>query len=156
MTDTNQSFHLTKEGLEELVTELDQLKNVKLPAAIERVRVAREYGDLSENSEYHAAREDHALLEGRIEELDELIAKAKVVTVTKSKSAVGLGSRVTVKSNGKSHTYHIVGKYEADPLNKKISDESPLGRSLIGKKVGENVEYEAPVGKVIYYIEGIE
>lgn len=149
---TNQNvFHLTNEGLEELKQELNHLKTTKLPAAIERVRIAREQGDLSENSEYHAARDDHAIIAGRVDELEELISKAKIVTKT-SNNVVSLGNEVTVKIGKDSHTYHIVGKYEADPINKKISDESPLGKALMGRKEGQEVEYEAPVGKVIYKI----
>ena|SRR3989344_9077540 len=147
----NNSFHLTQEGMEELKAELEELKTVKLPQAIERVKSARELGDLAENSEYHAARDDHAMVEGRIEELEELIGKAKIVGKT-SNSRVSLGNKVTVKADKTTHTYHIVGKYEADPSNKKISDESPLGKALLGKKEGEEVEYVAPVGKVIYKI----
>lgn len=149
-----QSFHLTAEGLEELKTELTDLKDHKLPEAVSRVQEAREHGDLAENSEYHAARADLQLVEGRIDELEELIAKAKLVPKTNN-TQVSLGNKVTVVSQGNIITYHIVGKYEADPRIKKISDESPLGQALIGKKVGQEVEYEAPVGKVIYKIEKI-
>jgi len=150
-----QVFHLTPDGLLELKQELAQLKDNRLPEAIERVRKAREYGDLSENSEYHAAREDLTILEGRIEELEELIGKAKVVKKSNSHK-VGLGSKVTVKSDDKLHTYHIVGKYEADPIKKKISDESPLGQALMGRRIGENIEHEAPIGKVAYTITSLD
>ncbi len=149
-----QTFHLTADGLEELKKELNELETIKLPEAVERVRLAREQGDLAENSEYHAARDDHAFIQGRIDELNELISRAKIVKKT-TNSVVSLGNKVTVTSNGKTHTYHVVGKYEADPANQKISDESPLGRALMGKKVGQEVEYVAPVGKIIYRIEKI-
>lgn len=154
MSMSTQKFHLTKEGLQEIKTELQELQEEKLPHAIERVKNAREHGDLTENSEYHAAREDQTFLEGRIEELEELIAKAKLVRKS-SNNSVSIGNKVTVKTGSKSVTFHIVGKYEADPLNKKISDESPLGQALLGKKVGESIEYEAPVGKIIYQIDKI-
>ena len=149
-----QTFHLTADGLEELKKELNELETIKLPEAVERVRLAREQGDLAENSEYHAARDDHAFIQGRIDELNELISRAKIVKKT-TNSVVSLGNKVTVTSNGETHTYHVVGKYEADPANQKISDESPLGRALMGKKVGQEVEYVAPVGKIIYRIEKI-
>ena len=149
-----QTFHLTADGLEELKKELNELETIKLPEAVERVRLAREQGDLAENSEYHAARDDNAFIQGRIDELNELISRAKIVKKT-TNSVVSLGNKVTVTSNGKTHTYHVVGKYEADPANQKISDESPLGRALMGKKVGQEVEYVAPVGKIIYRIEKI-
>lgn len=152
---TQNVFHLTQEGLDELKSELAELKENKIPALIERVSAAREQGDLSENSEYHAARDELSMTEGRVEELEELIGKAKVVTKQES-DTVQIGSKVTVESNGKAHTYHIVGKYEADPMNKKISDESPLGQALLGKKIGHDVEYEAPVGKVIYKVVEVE
>lgn len=145
------TFHLTAEGLEELKAELAELKDVKLPNLIDRVSAAREQGDLSENSEYHAARDELSFIEGRVEELEELISKAKVVE-NHGSDTVRVGSKVTVKSDHGEHIYHIVGKYEADPMNKKISDESPLGKALLGKKVGHAVEYEAPVGRIIYEV----
>jgi len=149
----SQTLHLTQQGLDELKKELEDLQNNKLPKAIERVKLAREQGDLSENSEYHAARDDHSFIQGRVDELSELIAKAKIVKNNGSTSKVGLGNKVTVTTDqGQNHTYHIVGKYEANPIEKKISDESPLGQALLGKKVGDNVEYQAPVGKVVYTI----
>ena len=147
-----QAIHLTQEGLDELKAELKDLEEVRIPKVIERIKTAREQGDLSENSEYHAARDEHAMLQGRVEELEELISKAKVVSKGKDDGKVGLGNKVTVEIKGKEHTYHIVGKYEADPSNKKISNESPIGQALLGKKVGEDVEYEAPVGKIVYKI----
>lgn len=148
---TQSTFHLTQQGLDEIKAELEELKEQKLPHLIERVKNAREQGDLSENSEYHAARDELAFVEGRIEELEELISKAKVVT-SQGGDTISLGSQVTVKAGKNQHTYHIVGKYEADPMNKKISNESPLGKALLGKKIGEAVEYEAPVGKIIYEV----
>ncbi|OGV90614.1 transcription elongation factor GreA [Microgenomates group bacterium RIFCSPLOWO2_01_FULL_46_13] len=152
----NDEVSLTKEGYDELVVELAEVKEKKLPAAIERVKRARDFGDLSENSEYHSARDDLSFLEGRIEELESLIVRAKIIKTGKSTKAVTLGSKVTVRANGQTHTYFIVGEYEADPTEKKISHESPLGRALIGKKVGEKVEFVAPVGKILYEIKKID
>src|SRR3989344_816684 len=149
-----QTFHLTADGLEELKKELNELETIKLPEAVERVRLAREQGDLAENSEYHAARDDHAFIQGRIDELNELISRAKIVKKT-TNSVVSLGNKVTVTSNGKTHTYHVVGKYKADPATQTLSDASPLRRALMGTKVGQEVEYVAPVGKIIYRIEKI-
>jgi transcription elongation factor GreA len=149
---TQTSFHLTQEGLDELTAELTELKSDKLPSLIERVKVAREQGDLSENSEYHAARDELAFVEGRIEELEELISRAQLVKRSSGGDTVSIGYKENVKSNGSEHTYHVVGKYEADPMNKKISDESPLGKALLGRKIGEEVQYEAPVGKIIYEV----
>ncbi len=149
-----QTIHLTQEGYHEISQELQDLKTTKHPQAVERVQNAREHGDLSENSEYHAARADLQLIEGRVEELEELLSRAKIVAKS-SNGSVGLGNQVTVISSGKQTTFHIVGKYEADPTNKKISDESPLGQALLGKKVGDKVEYLAPVGKILYTIDKI-
>jgi len=148
-------FHLTSHGLKELKDELKELVDVKRPALVERVAVARSHGDLSENSEYSAAREDLAFVEGRIEELEELISKAKVIKNNKHTNEIKLGSQVTVKVNGEEQTYEVVGEWEADPLEKKISHTSPLGRALMGKKKGDKVEIEAPAGKVSYHIQKI-
>jgi transcription elongation factor GreA len=147
--------HLTQEGFAELQTEYENLK-VKEPRAVNRVAKAREFGDLSENSEYHAAREDLALIQGRLEELEDLLARAVVLKNASKKGVVDLGCKVTVLHDGSEVTFILVGDYEADPQKRKISHESPLGQALIGKKVGEKVEFEAPVGKVIYTIKEIQ
>lgn len=147
---------LTQEGYDDIVSELSELKETKLPVAIERVATARSFGDLSENSEYHAAREDLAFMEGRISELEVLVNKAKVVKVKKGRTTVGVGSTVTVHIGKSKHTYKIVGEWEANPAEKKISESSPLGTALIGKKVGEEIEVEAPAGKVKYKVAEIE
>lgn len=147
---------LTKQGYDELIAELNHLKETKLPQAIERVARARDFGDLTENSEYHSARDELSFLEGRVEELETLIMHAKIIKASNGvKKAISLGSTVTVHGNGKVYTYTIVGEYEADPLSQKISHDSPLGKALLGKKVGEEVEYEAPVGKIVYLIKKI-
>lgn len=148
--------HLTKEGREEIVVELAELKEEKLPKAIERVARARDFGDLAENAEYHNAREDLAFIEGRVEELEAIIARAKLITAKKGKNGhVKLGSTVTVHGNGIKQTFSVVGEWEADPGNKKISHQSPLGQALVGKKVGEQVEIDAPAGKILYKILNI-
>lgn len=152
---TRKDFHFTSEGLKELKEELKKLVEGKRPKLIDRVAIARGHGDLSENSEYTAAREDLAFVEGRIEELEELIAKAKLIKVKKTKGEVKLGCKVTVKVNGKKQTFEVVGEWEADPSEQKISHTSPLGKALLGKKKNEKVEIEAPAGKVIYHIQKI-
>jgi len=153
----NQVF-LTKEGLKELKDELELLQTKKQPDLIERVARARGFGDLSENTEYSNAREELSFMEGRIEELEGLIVKAKLIQ-PKTKGArndvVKLGCKVTVDVNGSQHTYEVVGEWEADPKAKKISHSSPLGKALLGKKPGEKVEIEAPVGKITYIIKKI-
>lgn len=147
---------LTKAGLDQLKAEYEELVKVKRPAAVARLSDARDLGDLSENSEYAAAKQDLAFIDGRISELEEIIHSAKVVT-NHVKSHVDVGCRVTVHVNGgKRDVYTVVGEWEADPSNKKISHESPLGKALLGKKVGDAVEVEAPAGKLHYKILHIE
>lgn len=150
-----QDFYLTPEGLKELREELKILVDVKRPALIERVTIARGHGDLSENSEYAASREDLAFIEGRIEEIELLLAKAKIIKPKKADEII-LGSKVSVKNNGKILTFELVGEWEANPLEQKISHTSPLGQALLGKKQGDKVEIQAPAGKVIYQIHKIE
>jgi len=148
-------FHLTNDGLKELKGELKVLVDEKRPRLIERVTIARGHGDLSENSEYSAAREELAFIEGRIEELEELIAKAILIKPKAANGEIKLGSKVTLKSKNQLHTYELVGEWEADPLEKKISHTSPLGQALIGKKKGEKVNIEAPAGQLVYQIQKI-
>lgn len=145
----------TIDGLKAIKKELEELIKVKKPEAVERVARAREFGDLSENSEYHAAREDHSFIEGRIGELEGLIKRSEVVRRSGSKSTVAIGCKVTVTEKNKEHTYEIVGEWEADPIKKKISHTSPLGQALFGKRKGDRVEFEAPAGKVVYKIKKI-
>lgn len=146
---------LTKDGLEELKTELEQLTVHKRPEVVKRLSDARDLGDLSENSEYAAAKQDLAFIDGRITELEEIIHGAKVVT-SHGKKQVDVGCKVTLHLNGKRDIFTVVGEWEADPTNKKISHSSPLGKALLGKKVGDKVEVEAPAGKVMYRILEIE
>lgn len=148
-------IYLTKEGLEELKKEFTELTKVKRPDVLERVSQARSMGDLSENAEYVAAREELSFIDGRIDELEELIKQAILIQETHSKGQVKLGSTVTVAVKGKKEVFTVVGEWEADPHEKKISHESPLGKALLGKKVGEKVEVEAPAGIVIYTIASV-
>jgi transcription elongation factor GreA len=152
-----QQIELTKEGLEELQIELSELIDVKLPAVIVRVAIAREHGDLSENAEYHSARDDQQLLQARIDELQEILNKAKVVKQTKSHSKVGVGSSVVVSKvgNKKERTFKIVGEFEADPKSGKISSVSPVGSALMGKKKGDKTVVRAPAGEIEYEIKKI-
>lgn len=146
---------LTKEGLDELKIEHNDLVNTKRPVAVARLSDARSLGDLSENSEYAAAKQDLAFIDGRIAELEEILHSAKVVT-SHSKAQVDVGCKVTLHVNGKKDMFTVVGEWEADPKEKKISHESPLGKALMGKKPGDSVEVEAPAGKILYKIVHIE
>lgn len=161
MTDAHpKTVKLTQAGLDELQAELRELLDVKLPAAVERVAKAREYGDLAENSEYHSARDDQALLEARITEIEEVLKNAEVVQHTKSHSVIGIGSQVVVcmvsGKKSKKMSLRIVGEFEADPSEGKISAVSPLGKSLMGKKVGDMVTVKAPAGEVKYEITEVK
>jgi len=155
MAPTPKTVHLTPEGLEELKEELNNLVETKRPEVVERVARARDFGDLTENSEYQQARDELAFIDGRIEELEELLAKAKIIDDKKKRQTVDLGCTVTIVGNGKSQTYTIVGEWEADPNEKKISHKSPLGKALVGKKEGDQVEIEAPAGRILYTIKKI-
>lgn len=146
---------LTPEGLKELNIEHDELLHDKRPAAVTRLSDARGLGDLSENSEYAAAKQDLAFIDGRIAELEEITRNAKVIS-THGKSTVDVGCKVTLHINGKKEIFTVVGEWEADPSQKKISHESPLGRALMGKKSGDAIEVEAPAGKILYKIVHIE
>ena len=147
---------MTKEGLVALKKELDELVEVKRPRLVERLANARSQGDLTENSDYSNAKEELEFLDGRIEELEDVLKTATIVSGNNKKNGVAVGTRVTLKTNGERHIYEMVGEWEADPANKKISPESPLGKRLFGKKVGEKIEVEAPAGKVEYEILAIE
>jgi transcription elongation factor GreA len=152
----NQKVQLTLEAFNELQIELNDLKNNKVTEVTERVAKAREFGDISENSEYDSAQEELAWVHGRVEELSDILNRAQIVQATTSKSQVGVGSLVHVEINGNVQEFTIVGEWEADPAAKKISQESPLGKALLGKKLNEEVEVEAPAGKIIYRIKAIK
>lgn len=145
------TFQMTAEGLEKLKAELEDLKLVKRPEVIERIKVARGYGDLSENSEYEAAKDEQAFIEGRISTVETMIRYAEIVDSAKvDKDEVSLGKVVTFQEIGEEdpETYTIVGTAEADPFSGKISNESPIAQALIGRKVGETITIPLPVGEM--------
>lgn len=151
----NKKIYLTKEGIEELKKEHEQLIKEKRPEVLERLSEARNMGDLSENAEYSAAKDELSFIDGRIEELEELLKNVSLITEDHkkgSKNAIQLGSKVVLHHKNKKDEYTVVGEWEADPIAKKISHESPLGKALLGKIVGEVAEVEAPAGKVMYKI----
>jgi transcription elongation factor GreA len=155
--DNNKKIYLTKEGLEALKKEYDELVKVKRPSVLEHVSQARNMGDLSENAEYVASREELTFVDGRIDELEVILKQAVIIRDAKvANHAIKLGSTVTLHSNGKKEVFTVVGEWEADPTNKKISHESPLGKVLLGKKVGEKVQVEAPAGKITYAIVSVK
>lgn len=153
------SIQLTQQGLDDLKAELANLQDVKIPTIIKRVAEARTHGDLSENAEYQNAREEQLLLEARLAEVEEIIAKATVVKKTTSSTRVGMGTVVKLSSKsakGKTFTYTIVGEFQANPLEGKVSSDSPIGRSLLGKKKGDTVVVKAPKGETTFTIEEIK
>lgn len=140
---------VTEEGLKKLESELEELKTVKRKDIAEKIKVALSFGDLSENSEYDEAKNEQAFVESRIATLEAMLKVARVVDEDElSTDAVQIGSKVTVlnKTRNKEATYYLVGSTESDPINGKISDESPIGKALIGKKKGEVAEAETPAG----------
>jgi transcription elongation factor GreA len=152
---SHQTIQLTQAGLDELNQELQDLVKKKLPKIIERVANAREQGDLSENADYHSARDEQDILHARVAEIEEIISKAKVVSsVKKSGSTISMGSIVTLSQTGKTKkmTITIVGEFEADPDTGKVSSVSPMGKAVMGKKKGDSVTVKAPAGEVGYEI----
>lgn len=148
-------YHLTQEGLAELKAELAELISRRATIA-EEIASARSQGDLSENAEYHEAKEEQGRNEGRIEEIESILASAEVISKPKDDHKVRLGSKVKLQGeDGKAKEFQIVGTVEADPLNGKISDESPIGQALIGKKEGEEVEIKTPAETAVYKIADI-
>lgn len=148
-------FYLTRDGVTELQTELEELISQRGPIA-ERIKTAREFGDLAENAEYSSARQEQEIVEGRISELEHILQNVEVIKKPKGDSKVQLGSSVKLKSpSGKTKEFQVVGTVEADPLNGKISDESPIGQALLGKKEGESVEIVTPAETSTYKIVDI-
>jgi len=155
MVNTTKHIQITVKGLDALKEELKKLVEEKKPNLVKRLSRARGEGDLSENSDYQNAKEELEFLQGRIEELEKVISTAQIVDDAKN-GELGIGTKVTVRINGSEHIFEIVGDWEADPVNKKISHTSPLGQALSGKNKGDKVEVEAPAGKVVYEIVSID
>ena len=152
---TDKQVQLTKDGLEALKKELSGLVNIKRPKLVDRLSYARTQGDLTENSDYSNAKEELEFMDGQIEELEDVIRNANVVGGNKA-NGVSVGTKVTVRYDHNQTIFEIVGEWEADPVNKKISHESPLGQALVGKMVGDKVEVQAPAGVLTYEILAIE
>ncbi len=146
-------YQITTEGRKELEKELAELKASR-GAIAEKIANARELGDLSENADYDAARDEQGQAETRIAEIEDILLNAEIIKPKKG-SSVAVGSKVELKVNGKKVSYQLVGPVEADPASGKISDQSPIGKALLGKKAGESVEITTPKGKSKYTIEKI-
>lgn len=149
--------YLTPEGKQKLEEELKLLTTTKRKELAERLNFAIKQGDLSENADYSAAKEDQAFLEGRIRTLENMLRHVSIIE-DQTGGAVRIGSRVTVKEVGSDddETFNIVGAAEANPVNGKISNESPLGRALIDRHIGDEVQIDAPGGKITFKIVAIE
>lgn len=146
-------YQITEEGRKELEAELIELKN-RRGAMAEKIAEARSFGDLSENAEYDAAREEQGLMETRIAEIEDILRHASIIA-SPGGSKIGLGSKVTLKNTDRTVVYTLVGPVEADPLEGKISNESPIGQALSGKSVGDEVRIETPKGELVYVVEAI-
>ena len=154
---SEQQFEMTQKGYDEAVEHLKYLQTVKRQEIVERISEARSHGDLSENAEYDAARNEQAANEGEIAELEYKIKNAVIVTISDDTSFVHIGSKVTVYDEDldEEETYEITGSMEADPMANKISNESPVGKALLKHKVGETVKINAPDGEYKLVIKNI-
>lgn len=146
-------YQITADGRKELEAELEKLKARRGEIA-EKIAEARDYGDLSENAEYDAAREDQGLVESRIAEIEDILMNAELIKSSR-KSTIGIGSKVELKNGAKKVNYHVVGPVEANPVEGKISNESPIGVALMGKKVGDKAVVTTPKGDINYSIVAV-
>ena len=146
----NKTYQITDTGRQELERELEELKGRRGEIA-DKIATARGFGDLSENAEYDTAREERGLLETRIAEIEDILQNASIIQSTGT-SEIGLGSTVELKNDTKTVTYTVVGPVEANPLEGKISNESPIGQALMGKKIGESVVIMTPKGETAYQV----
>ncbi len=147
-------FRLTQEGVDELKKELAQLLADRAEIA-EHIKTAREFGDLAENAEYQSARADQEKNDARLQEVEHILQNLEIIKAPKGDSKVQLGSKVTLKGDGKTKVFQIVGTVEANPLEGKISDESPIGKSLMGRKVGDEAEIVTPAETATYKVTDI-
>lgn len=153
-----EAFYVTEEGLKKLKEELSFLTQTKREEIAEKLEIAIAQGDLKENADYHAAKEEQGFVEGRIRDLEDAIRRAQIISEDLPNDIVRVGSKVTVVEEGydDEETYSIVGPHEANPSNGRISNQSPIGRALIGAKVGQVVTAETPGGQMQFRIEAIE
>nr|WP_252344664.1 transcription elongation factor GreA [Gemella sp. zg-1178] len=144
----NLEYQMTQEGYDKLIAELEHYKKVKRPEVIEKIKIARSFGDLSENSEYDAAKDEQGFIEQKILEMEQMIRYAKIIEIDTSSNTIRLGHTVTYVEvpSGEEETYKIVGSAEANPFEFKISNESPVAQALLGKEVGDVVKVSLPTG----------
>jgi transcription elongation factor GreA len=151
----NKPTYLSKDGLEKLRAELEEMITSKRPEIAQRIHDAKEHGDLTENAEYEDAKNEQAFVEGRIQTLEAIIKNATIIEETTSTDHVQIGSTVSVESQDGSETFMIVGSAEARPAEGRISNESPVGRALLGRRKGEKIVVRVPAGDFTYKIVGI-
>lgn len=154
---TEKEYPMTQEGKEKLEAELEQLKTVKRKEVVERIKIARSFGDLSENSEYDAAKDEQAFVEGRISTLETMIRNAKIIEGNENSSTVSLGKTITFveQPDGDEEQYTIVGSAEADPFEGRISNDSPIAKALMGKHIGDEVLVQTPGGEMLVKITAV-
>jgi transcription elongation factor GreA len=148
--------YISKDGLDKLRAELEEMLNVRRPEIAQRIHDAKEHGDLSENAEYEDAKNEQAFVEGRIQTLEAMIKNATIIDENTSTDHVQIGSTVKVKGDDGPETFMIVGSAEAKPADGRISNESPVGRALLGRKKGEKVVVQVPAGDFSYTIVEIK
>lgn len=153
---TDKVHYFSKQGLEKLKAELDELKNVRVRETSAKIESAKALGDLKENAEYHSAKDEMGFIQGRIREIEETLKNIQVIKEDGATDKVSVGSTVEVESRNGARTYTIVGSAEADPMNGFISNESPLGQAFLNHKVGDEVEVNTPAGVIQYSIISIK
>ena len=158
MADIESRYRMSQDRLDELKKELEYLQTVREKEVSEQIKEARSFGDLSENSEYDEAKNEQGKLYSKIAEINDLIENAIIIEKSNSGVAVVMGSHVTVReiSGDEEEIYQIVGSQEANPMQGRISDESPLGKSLMGHKAGDKIDFEAPMGVLHYEVISVE
>ena len=149
-------YYVSKERLEELKTELEDLKTTKRAEVAERLRQAKEFGDLSENSEYSEARDEQGRIENRIFEVEDIVKNASIIKKGTHSATIVIGSTVSFKKGSVTSQYQIVGSNEANPGEGKISNESPIGRAFMGHKVGDSITLQTPGGQTTYQITKVD
>ncbi len=152
----SKTTYISKDGLEKLRAELDEILSVRRPEIAQRIHDAKEHGDLSENAEYEDAKNEQAFVEGRIQTLEAMIKNAAIIDENTSTDHVQIGSTVKVKGEDGAETFMIVGSAEARPADGRISNESPVGRALLGRKKGDKIVVKVPAGDFAYTIVEIK
>lgn len=151
----NKDILITQEGLDKLQKELEELTKIRRPDVVNRIKTAKELGDLSENAEYTSAKEEQSFIEGRIQEIEQTIKHTKVVE-GKHTGTISIGCKVEVEVDGDKDKFELVGQTESDPENGKISIDSPVGQALLGHKAKDRVSVETPDGSVFYTVVTVE